>query len=111
MTTVQERCNRDGYYEVSTGTFRLQDLIPQLLDVLRNVHEEAYNQAQNPGAGFTLVPLGVLFDLTHPWWDSPAAQDAYAVLCDTLDGYSPEGYYFGPNEGSSSSIGYWPRDE
>jgi len=33
------------------------------------------------------------------------------VLFDVLDSYSPEGFYFGANEGDLSDFGYWLTEE
>ena len=45
------------------------------------------------------------------WWNSDDAAGLLESLFDTLDSYSPEGYYFGAHLGDGSDYGFWKMDK
>lgn len=87
---------------ISHGTMRTRDLIPAFMDVIRDTPE--YVQVMNA------VPAHAMDDEDAEWWDSDEAAELLESLFDTLDGYSPEGYYFGAHPGNGSDYGYWETD-
>jgi hypothetical protein len=93
---------------ISHGTLRPQDLIPKFLDVLSELHPEAYQQCQIPGAGFPMVPSYALEDETDDWWESDKAPWALECLFDALGDCAPEGHYFGAHPGDGADFGFWP---
>jgi hypothetical protein len=42
--------------------------------------------------------------------DSEFAGEVVHELVDTLNGYAPEGFYFGAHEGDGSDFGFWPHE-
>ncbi|MCS2443096.1 hypothetical protein NXX09_24160 [Bacteroides uniformis] len=44
-------------------------------------------------------------------WNSDDAAGLLESLFDTLDSYSPEGYYFGAHLGDGSDYGFWKMDK
>lgn len=83
------------------GTHRPQDLMPALLDLLAEVHPEAYEQC------FQLVPAHAMEDEEATWWTDEAPSHLEGLF-DSLDECAPDGYYFGAHPGDGSDFGYWP---
>jgi len=86
---------------IINGTNQPQDLIPALLNLVRDrvpSFYEAFCSQSSP------VP-------SSEWWDSEEAQYLVEQLIEILDRYAPEGYYFGPHEGNQSDFGFWPVDK
>ena len=50
-------------------------------------------------------------DKEADWWNSDDAAGLLESLFDTLDSYSPEGYYFGAHLGDGSDYGFWKMDK
>ncbi len=88
---------------ISHGTMRTQDLIPAFLDVIRDTPE--YVQVRNA------IPAHAMEDKEADWWNSDDAAGLLESLFDTLDSYSPEGYYFGAHLGDGSDYGFWKMDK
>lgn len=88
---------------VSHGTMRPQDLLPAFMDVIRDTPE--YVQVMNA------VPAHAMEDREAEWWDGEDAAGLLESLSDTLDAYSPEGYYFGVHPGDGSDYGYWKAEQ
>ena len=84
---TQNRLHAVPGESISHGTMRTQDLIPAFLDVIRDTPE--YVQVMNA------IPAHAMEDKEADWWNSDDAAGLLESLFDTLDSYSPEGYYFG----------------
>lgn len=87
-----------------TAPMRTQDLIPAFLDVIRDTPE--YVQVMNA------IPAHAMEDKEADWWNSDDAAGLLESLFDTLDSYSPEGYYFGAHlgDGSVTDFGKWTSE-
>lgn len=95
--------NADLEVTVIHATHRNCDLIPAFLEVLKDTPE--YLQLAH------IVPSSAMEDEYDSWWESDDAMFLVTDLFDTLDGYAPEGYYFGAIEGDGSDFGFWKWDE
>jgi len=91
------------------GTLRTQDLLPVLLDELRERDPAAY--AQMVMQPFGLIPSYALEDEDSEWWDSEDACWLLEEVIEALDNCAPEGYFFGAHPGDASDFGYWPLEE
>lgn len=87
------------------GTHRICDLIPAMLEAIRDTAEYAQLSSRLPS---------VVTDPSASEWDDRWQEDDVAYLheelTDILERYAPEGYYFGTHPGDGSDFGYW-RDE
>ena len=88
------------------GTYRPCDLIPAFLEVIKNTPEYAQIVQTNDSN------LQVIFDPSAGEHDDRWESDDINCflneeLFDTLDSYSPEGYYFGAHTGDCSDFGFW----
>jgi len=97
---ILNEISRTGYYEVIGGTLRSQDLLPEFFNLAKIMSTFARND----------IPVGVMNDPAHAWWNSDECQFVIEELTDVLNENAPEGYYFGSNEGDGSVFGYWPCD-
>ena len=95
---TQNRIHAVPGESLSHGTMRTRDLIPAFMNVIRDTPE--YAQVMNT------VPAYAMEDKEADWWDSDEAIEFLESLFDTLDAYSPEGYYFGAHPGDGSDYGY-----
>ena len=93
---TQNRLHAVPGESISHGTMRTQDLIPAFLDVIRDTPE--YVQVMNA------IPAHAMEDKEADWWNSDDAAGLLESLFDTLDSYSPEGYYF---RAESRKLRYW----
>ena len=91
---TQNRLHAVPGESISHGTMRTQDLLPAFLDVIRDTPE--YVQVMNA------IPAHAMEDKEADWWNSDDAAGLLESLFDTLDSYSPEGYYFGAHLGEGS---------
>lgn len=92
-----------GYYVLSDGTLRPQDIVPQYTMFL-----DSYTGSSEDGL---IVPDTALGDECDPWWGTDDCFEAISILEDKLNELCSEGYYFGSNEGNSSCFGFWPIEE
>ena len=82
------------------ATMRPQDLIPALMDAIRDTPE--YVQLIH------VIPHHVWEDDDDVWWGGEfCSYFLNEQLWDVVDSYAPDGYYFGCTEGDSSDYGYW----
>lgn len=100
---TQNRLHAVPGESISHGTMRTQDLIPAFLDVIRDTPE--YVQVMNA------IPAHAMEDKEADWWNSDDAAGLLESLFDTLDSYSPEGYYFGAHLGDGSDYGFWKNGQ
>lgn len=87
------------------GTYRYCDLIPAFLDVLKDTPEYTHLITAN------IPPSVELDDEYNDWWNSDEAFWFYMELHELLEGYAPEGYYFGSHPGDGSDFGFWKSEE
>lgn len=87
------------------GTHRMCDLIPAMLEAIRDTAE--YTQLSNHLPSVVTDPGASEWD--DRWQDEDIAY-LHEELTDILERYAPEGYYFGAHPGDGSDFGYW-RDE
>lgn len=92
------------------GTMRNCDLVPAFLNALHktSIFEKLMKEiCESPTS-----PLNVITSLdaddADPRWTSEEMALFIEELFDTLDGYAPEGYYFGAHPGDGSDYGFWP---
>lgn len=91
------------------GTMRTQDILPELLDAVRDYaphHYAAYRVTP-----FRPIPAWAWEYGDSEWWNSEAAMDLMNELSDILNEVAPEGCYFGSHPGNSSDLGFWPDEE
>jgi hypothetical protein len=111
MNAIERHCKDTGGYIVSEATLRNQDLIPKYLDALAILAPAAYDQCQNPGCGFPMVPSHALEDWRSEWWQSESAHEAMESLTNALEEHAPEGFHFGASEGDGARFGFWRSEE
>ena len=104
-TDTQKQINAPLNGTLITGTHRMCDLIPAMLEAIRDTAEYAQLSSRLPS---------VVTDPSASEWDDRWQDDdvayLYEELTDILERYAPEGYYFGAHPGDGSDFGYW-RDE
>jgi len=100
-----------GAATVSEGTMRRQDTIPAMLDALRELAPEAYQQCVCPGAGFSALPSYAAEDESSDWWASDDACELAESLFELLSEHAPAGTYFGAHPGDGALLGFWPCDD
>lgn len=110
MNEIRRSIYEFGSCEISSGTLRVQDLMPKYLNALRELAPAAYQQVAVPGAGFTPWPGDAIGDDTHEWWDTMSCAEFIQTLQDLLSEHAPEGFYFGAHWGDGASFGFWPTD-
>lgn len=101
----------DGCFIISEGTFRIQDLLPKYLNILRDIAPEEYQQLMIPACGFSCIPSYVLEDEDDEWWNSESAAFLMESIIDIISNHTPEGYYFGSHEGDGACIGFWSNSD
>lgn len=89
---------------ISHGTMRPQDVLPALLDALREYDEDAYSQCMN------LIPAHAAEDENADWW-TEEAPDHIDALFNALNDCAPSGLYFGAHPGDGSDYGFWMSEE
>lgn len=89
---------------ISHGTMRPQDVLPSLLDALREKDEDAHSQCLN------LIPAHAAEDEGAEWWTEEAPEHIYAIF-DSLNDCAPSGLYFGAHPGDGSDYGFWMSEE
>ena len=88
------------------GTHRMCDLIPAMLEAIRDTAEYAQLSSRLP----SVVTDPGASEWDDRWQDDDVAY-LYEELTDIMERYAPDGYYFGPRYlADGSDFGYW-RDE
>ena len=86
------------FYTVSSGTLRLEDLIPLFYDFLTRHTPEA-------------IPADLAYSGKEvdgdPYFDTEEAALDMDVLSDAMDAIAPDGCYFGALEGDGAALGFW----
>lgn len=112
MNAVEQAIEKYGCCTVSEATLRSQDLLPKMLDALKEVAPEAHQQLMVPACGFAAVPAHALEDEDAEWWDSEECSWLLnETLFDALNEHAPEGYCFGSHEGDGACFGFWKIEE
>lgn len=89
------------------GTGNPAHLVPSFMNAARHTVE----YAQMVSVPNSIVPSEAFEDDEHEFWRTDQAQELVIELMDILDGYAPEGYYFGAHEGNGSDYGFWEFTE
>jgi hypothetical protein len=108
-TKAADRMNWEGV--LIEGTMRPCDTIPAMLEALAELAPAAYQQAQMPGFGFSMVPDEAIGDEGHEFWSSERADWAFDCLFEALNENAPEGLTFGTAEGDGACLGFWPVED
>ena len=89
---------------LSQGTFREYDLITTYLEALKGT--KYYDQFKSE------IPDGALEDDTHEFWRGDSCvYMLHEEITLALEGFAPDGYYFGNTEGNSSDYGFWKCED
>ena len=84
-------------------------MIPAFLSLLEQLDEN--NEHADVRAEIGMRVSEAIGTDGHDYWVSDIAQEDLDTLFDLLDSYSPEGAYFGANEGDGASFGFWPCED
>ena len=98
---------------VSRATLLSQDITQACIEALYSVDPDKVLELiqKEPKMAAALYDH-VILQGQNDWWDSyEATCFVNEDLFDLMDHYSPEGHYFGANEGDGSDFGYWPDDD
>jgi hypothetical protein len=101
----QQKINAPLNGTLIAGTHRMCDLIPVMLEAIRDTPE--YTQLSGTLPSVVTDPSSTEWDKE---WNSEEVGYLYEELTEVLERYAPEGYYFGTHPGDGSDFGYW-RDE
>ena len=101
----QQKINAPLNGTLIAGTHRMCDLIPVMLEAIRDTPE--YTQLSGTLPSVVTDPSSTEWDKE---WNSEEVSYLYEELTEVLERYAPEGYYFGTHPGDGSDFGYW-RDE
>jgi len=114
---VLESTKHYGYYQVSWGTLRIQDLVGSAISFLEDV---GYPLTKNVRAEYETY-YDPSEDLIIDYLPGAIGKDArdgeeqlgylWEEIINKLDDICPEGFFFGTSEGDGSAFGYWPIDE
>ena len=98
---------------VSEGTMRPQDVLPAMMDVLKQYHPKEYQEVVGTISDeFGLTYTELCGHENHPaWQDETMAWILYEVAWDAMNDIAPDGYYFGANPGDGADYGYWLDDD
>lgn len=90
------------------GTMRNCDIIPALLEVIKDTPE--YEQMMASAGHAVHKACNRIDTFNDDWWSSDEADFLCAELFDICDLYAPDGYVFGSHPGDGSDYGYWKTD-
>lgn len=94
---------------MSEGTMRPQDILPAVMDVLKEYHPEAYQLVTSTISGeFDATYTELCGDKDHPAWRSEEMGWILGeVAWDAMNEIAPDGYYFGAHPGDGADYGFW----
>lgn len=97
---------------VSEGTMRPQDLLPAIMDVLKEYHPEAYQLVISTiFSEFDATYIELCGDKDHPVWTfETMSWIINEVAWDAMNEIAPVGYYFGAHPGDGVDYGFWLVD-
>ena len=98
---------------VSRATMLEKDITEACIEALYSVDPDKVREILEKEPNMAAALYDKMIDQTeNDWWQT---EDAFLFvaedLFDIMDSYSPEGHYFGNNEGDLSDFGYWPDEE
>lgn len=100
-----------GYFQIIGGTLRIYDLYQAFTDAAMRF-DTAPNYDVLKELLRNWVPVRARCDEFHSFWCSEDAVTLInEVLIPHLDDMSPEGYFFGTNQGDGSAFGWWRNEE
>lgn len=103
LRSARERCG-----SVISGTMRPQDVIPALLEVLREEDEKAYTQMMEQSFG---PPAYAEENENSPWWYSEEALALKEELIEALNDCAHPYCYFGAHPDDGADLGFWMDEE
>ena len=115
MINISEYCNTYGGLIVSDGTCRDGDLLAQFLPILEN-----FGQKYEKEVSFCLDFInkyglfGWLDELKNVADFDDYNRMEYIVgdwMWEEMENLSPDGFYFGANEGDGACFGFWRYEE
>lgn len=98
---------------VSRATMRNQDICQSCIEALYSVDPDKVTELleKEPMVAEALYD-SIIDQSQNDFWETEEAFLFVAEdLFDIMDAYSPDGHYFGNNEGDSSDFGYWPDED
>jgi len=103
---------------ISTGTLRAADLIPTFLSVLDGLREDRSLEQEDTrrNSARHSEEDDLLGDIERAmkrdgYFDSEEADYDLEVISELLDGFAPDGHYFGAHPGDGSDFGFWTFEE
>lgn len=99
-----DKMKRTNIGSISSGTMRPEDLIPAFLYALE--HQDKRTRAHYNLCRSINARIG-----NDDYYGSEDSDFDLEALCDALDSYAPEGFYFGSHPGNGSDYGFWLSEE
>ena len=98
---------------VSEGTMRPQDILPAIMDVLKEYHPEAYQLVTDTiSEEFDVTYVELCRDETHQgWWSVNQWWLLDGFVWPAMDDIAPDGHYFGAHPGDGADYGFWLNDD
>ena len=93
---------------ISHGTLRNEDLFPAFVRCLFTLDSGQCREFEKANPNLLQALCDKECGIPTDWWDSEEAAFVMEELSDLLDGYAPEGHYFGAHPGDGSDFGFWP---
>lgn len=93
------------------GTLRNEDLIPAFKRLFFSLDKSRCRDFMNANDNLLKALCDLECHIENDWWESEEATFICDELNDILNGYAPEGHYFGAHPGDGSDFGFWPIDD
>ena len=93
---------------VVRGTLRREDIFPAVIRCLFELDREQCREFEKANPDLLQALCDKECGIPTDWWDSEEASFVMEELSDLLNGYAPEGHYFGAHPGDGSDFGFWP---
>jgi hypothetical protein len=103
------------------GTLNVEDTLPAFMEELDNVREAVMqNDWPETDPRFAAAITGSIDNklgrierrMKRPgYFESEDAMWDLEEVTDALNGYAPDGYYFGAHEGDGSDFGWWEHED
>lgn len=97
---------------VSEGTMRPQDLLPAIMDVLREYYPEAYQLVTSIVISEFNIAYRNLRNIGEhiAWQSEEMSWIVNEVAWDAMNEIAPDSYYFGAHPGDGANYGFWLID-